>query len=128
MARNRTRRANASTKIASYPHISNIFRSKKPPSAKSSNPPATAPSSPANGTLGWEPYFPDKQGFDVTFGAGFQGSPGNDDGYFAPYHVPNLPDAKPGEHLDIRLATEGAKWLAQQKKSDKPLALLDEFL
>ena len=70
--------------------------------------------------LGWEPYFPDKQGFDVTFGAGFQGSPGNDDGYFAPYHVPNLPDAKPGEHLDIRLATEGAKWLAKQKDSEKP--------
>ncbi len=70
--------------------------------------------------LGGEPFYPDKQGFDVTFGAGANGSPGGDDGYYAPYHVPNLPGAKPGEHLDIRLATEGAKWLAQQTKSDKP--------
>ena len=70
--------------------------------------------------LGGEPYWPDKQGFDVTFGAGANGSPGGDDGYYAPYHVPNLPDPKPGEHLDIRLANEGAKWLAKQKQSAKP--------
>ena len=70
--------------------------------------------------LGGPKFYPDKQGFDVTFGAGANGSPGRDDGYFSPYHVPNLEPGKAGEHLDIRLAGEAAKWIGQQVAADKP--------
>jgi arylsulfatase A-like enzyme len=59
--------------------------------------------------LGREPYYPDKQGFDVTFGAGHQGNPGKG-GYFSPYQVPLSPGPD-GEHLDLRLAGEAAQWI-----------------
>jgi arylsulfatase A-like enzyme len=68
--------------------------------------------------LGRKPFYPDKQGFDVTFGAGHQGSPGPG-GYFSPYKVP-LDPGPPGEHLDIRLANETAKWIASTRPKDKP--------
>ena len=67
--------------------------------------------------LGREPFYPDKQGFEVTFGASWRGSPGKD-GYFSPYNVPLAPGPK-GEHLDLRLATEAARWIGQQPR-DKP--------
>jgi len=60
--------------------------------------------------LGREPFYPDKQGFDATFGAGHQGNPGKG-GYFSPYKVPLSPGPE-GEHLDLRLASEAAKWIA----------------
>lgn len=68
--------------------------------------------------LGRKEFYPDKQGFDVTFGAGHQGSPGPG-GYFSPYNVP-LDPGPPGEHLDIRLANETAKWIASDRPKDKP--------
>jgi arylsulfatase A-like enzyme len=70
--------------------------------------------------LGHEAYYPDKQGFDVTYGASYRGSPGKD-GYFPPYNVPLSPGPK-GEHLDLRLASEATRWLAKQS-ADKPFLL-----
>jgi arylsulfatase A-like enzyme len=67
--------------------------------------------------LGGEPYYPEKQGFDVNIGGGHQGSPGKG-GYFSPYTVPLSPGPK-GEHLDLRLARETTKWISQQS-ADKP--------
>src|SRR4051812_45220160 len=64
--------------------------------------------------LGREAFYPDKQGFDVTFGASWRGSPGKD-GYFSPYNVPLTPGPA-GEHLDARLASEAAKWISKQSR------------
>jgi arylsulfatase A-like enzyme len=61
--------------------------------------------------LGAKPFFPDKQGFDTINGAG-GGSPGRD-GYFSPYRI-DLSPGPPGEHIDLRLANDAAKWLATQ--------------
>jgi arylsulfatase A-like enzyme len=70
--------------------------------------------------LGREAHYPDKQGFDVTFGAGHQGNPGKG-GYFSPYKVPLSPGPD-GEHLDLRLASEGAKWLKAHGR-EKPFLM-----
>jgi arylsulfatase A-like enzyme len=63
--------------------------------------------------LGHEKFYPDKQGFDATYGASFAGSPGKG-GYFSPYKVPLAPGPE-GEHLDLRLGADAAKWISQQK-------------
>jgi arylsulfatase A-like enzyme len=68
--------------------------------------------------LGRKQFYPDKQGFDITLGAGNQGSPGPG-GYFSPYKVPLSPGPQ-GEHLDLRLANETAKWIASTRSKDKP--------
>lgn len=74
--------------------------------------------------LGGKGFTPDQQGFDVSLGAGHQGSPGKN-GYFSPYNVPLSPGPK-GEHLDKRLASEAAKWIAQQSR-EKPFFLYMSF-
>ena len=70
--------------------------------------------------LGQKRFYPDKQGFDVTFAASHAGSPGKG-GYFSPYKVPLSPGPD-GEHLDLRLANEAAKWIGQQA-ADKPFLI-----
>jgi arylsulfatase A-like enzyme len=67
--------------------------------------------------LGREKFYPDKQGFDVAVGASHAGSPGKG-GYFSPYNVPLSPGPE-GEHLDLRLAAETAKWIGAQS-AQKP--------
>ncbi len=74
--------------------------------------------------LGGKGFTPDRQGFDVSLGAGHQGSPGKN-GYFSPYNVPLSPGPK-GEHLDKRLASEAVTWLSQQSK-EKPFFLYMSF-
>lgn len=74
--------------------------------------------------LGGDPYLPINQGFDTSIGAGHNGSPGKD-GYFSPYNVPLSPGPK-GEHLDLRLANESAKWL-RERKTDSPFLLWMSF-
>jgi arylsulfatase A-like enzyme len=69
--------------------------------------------------LGGPKFYPDKQGFDVINGVG-GGSPGKG-GYFSPYRVDLAPGPE-GEHIDIRLANDAAKWVAKQSR-EKPFAL-----
>ena len=70
--------------------------------------------------LGGPKYYPTTQGFDVGIGATHRGSPGPG-GYFPPYKV-DLPGGAPFEHLDLRLASEAAKWLDNRDRS-KPFLL-----
>ena len=54
--------------------------------------------------LGGPGHLPEDYGFDVNVGGCEWGSPGR--GYFAPWHIPNLPgnDVPPGTHLTDHLA------------------------
>jgi arylsulfatase A-like enzyme len=63
--------------------------------------------------LGNEPYWPEKQGFDVNVGGCQYGSPKT---YFSPYKIPTLSDGPEGEYLSDRLTNEA---IALIRKSDK---------
>lgn len=65
--------------------------------------------------LGAEPYWPEKQGFDVNIGGTSAGSPRS---YFSPYKNPQLADGPPGEYLTDRLTDETLKFIDAAK--DKP--------
>ena len=54
--------------------------------------------------LGHEPFWPDKQGFDVNVAGCGWGMPRK--GYFSPYECPTLPDGPEGEYLTDRLTDE----------------------
>jgi arylsulfatase A-like enzyme len=54
--------------------------------------------------LGGEPYFPERQGFDLNIGGNHTGTPAG--GYFAPHRNPQLPDGPDGEYLTDRLTDE----------------------
>ncbi len=54
--------------------------------------------------LGLEPYWPEKQGFDVNIAGCHWGMPGN--GYFSPWGIPTLPDGPDDEYLTDKLADE----------------------
>ena len=72
--------------------------------------------------LGREKYYPDKQGFDAVVGATWAGHPGAG-GYFSPYtNRVKLPPGPKGEHLDLRLANETAKWIGERPKDEPFLA------
>jgi arylsulfatase A-like enzyme len=58
--------------------------------------------------LGDEPYWPEKQGYDINIGGTQAGSPRS---YFSPYGNPKLPDGPKGEYLTDRLAEESAKFI-----------------
>jgi arylsulfatase A-like enzyme len=67
--------------------------------------------------LGNEPYYPEKQGFDVNIGGNEAGSPPT---YFYPYvrgkrSIPGLEGGKPGEYLTDRLTDESLKLIEQSK-------------
>lgn len=68
--------------------------------------------------LGKEPFYPEKQGFDVNFGGTHRGSTGS---HFYPYKIENITTGKDGEYLDDRLTDEAMKFLEQNK--DKPFFL-----
>jgi arylsulfatase A-like enzyme len=68
--------------------------------------------------LGSEGFWPEDQGFDVNMGGIDRGGPYGGKKYFSPYGNPRLTDGPEGEHLPDRLATETAKFIADNK--DKP--------
>ncbi len=74
--------------------------------------------------LGGKGFEPEKQGFDVNVGGDHTGTPLS---YFAPFQnkagqkMPGLEDAKDGEYLTDRLASEAANFVAKHK--DKPFFL-----
>lgn len=61
--------------------------------------------------LGGEPFFPEKQGFDVNKGGNERGGPYGGNKYFSPYGNPRLEDGPPGEHLPDRLADETCNFM-----------------
>ncbi|MCU0914128.1 MAG: sulfatase-like hydrolase/transferase [Planctomycetes bacterium] len=77
--------------------------------------------------LGNEPYYPEKQGFDVNVGGCDAGAPPT---YFYPYtrgnrSIPGLEQGQPGEYLTDRLADESRKLIEQSK--DQPFLLYLSF-
>ena len=66
--------------------------------------------------LGEAAYWPDKHGFEVNVGGCHFGQPGN--GYFSPYHIPNIEDGPDGEYLTDRLTDEAIKRV--RENDDKP--------
>ncbi len=68
--------------------------------------------------LGTEPFYPDKQGFDVNVGGTHRGSPPS---YFDPFNITTLPDGPDGEYLTDRLTDEALKFLDRNK--DTPFFL-----
>jgi len=77
--------------------------------------------------LGNEPYYPEKQGFDVNVGGCAAGSPPT---YFYPYtranrSIPALEQGQPGEYLTDRLADESLKLIEQNR--DTPFLLYLSF-
>ena len=72
--------------------------------------------------LGGEPYWPERQGFDVNVAGNHTGTPAG--GYFLPNRM-NLPGAKPGDYLTDRLGDEAAKFIAANR--DRPFFLYQAF-
>ena len=75
--------------------------------------------------LGYEPWFPDKQGFDINIGGGEIGQPPT---YFDPYYqneqrpsIPALSARKEGEYLTDRESAETVRFLKEY--GDKPFFL-----
>jgi arylsulfatase A-like enzyme len=68
--------------------------------------------------LGKEPYYPEKQGFDLNFGGTDKGQPPS---YFYPYKIPNIQTGEPGEYLSDRLTTEAENFMEANK--DRPFLL-----
>jgi arylsulfatase A-like enzyme len=68
--------------------------------------------------LGGEPYYPDKQGFDLNVAGTAKGQPPR---YFSPYGIPTLADGPKGEYLTDRLADEAEKFIEQNR--DRPFFL-----
>lgn len=68
--------------------------------------------------LGKEPFFPDKQGFDVNIGGTHQGSTPS---HFDPYRLSTLPRREDGEYLADRLTEEAEGFI--EKNRDRPFFL-----
>ncbi|HUS93413.1 MAG TPA: sulfatase [Phycisphaerae bacterium] len=73
--------------------------------------------------LGGEPYWPEKQGFDVNVAGCQAGSPIG--GYFAPWGNPRMADGPKGQYLTDRLTDEGLKFIESHK--DKPFLLYQSY-
>jgi arylsulfatase A-like enzyme len=69
--------------------------------------------------LGGEPYWPEKQGFDVNVGGCHWGMPMN--GYFSPWGIPTLDDGPAGQYLTDRLTDEAIHLM--QQDHDTPFFL-----
>jgi len=69
--------------------------------------------------LGDEPYYPEKQGFDVNIGGCHYGHPKG--GYFSPYNIPTLKDGQEGEYLTDRLTDEAIRLI--ENRNDEPFFL-----
>lgn len=70
--------------------------------------------------LGYQPFYPEKQGFDVNIGGHESGHPAS---YFYPYKdkeddywdVPGLENGEPGEYLTDRLTNEAIKFIKKNR-------------
>lgn len=60
-------------------------------------------------------FWPEDQGYDENQGGNHAGQPNR---YFSPYHNPQLKDGPPVEHLDVRLASEAARFIRDHR--DQP--------
>ncbi len=68
--------------------------------------------------LGWPPYGPEGQGFDVVApGGSYPGPPS----YFSPYKMAGFADGPQGEHIDDRLADEATRFINANR--DRPFFL-----
>jgi arylsulfatase A-like enzyme len=65
--------------------------------------------------LGGRGFMPEQQGYDENQGGNQAGHPKS---YFSPYDNPQLKDGPPVEHLDIRLASEAARFISDHR--DQP--------
>ena len=63
--------------------------------------------------LGGEPFYPDKQGFDLNVGGTHKGQPPS---YFSPYRIPTLADGPKGEYLSDRLTDEAEKFIEANRQ------------
>jgi len=70
--------------------------------------------------LGNEPFWPQRQGFDVNVAGSFAGSPRKT--YFSPYNLPNLTDGPDGEYLTDRITDEAIR-LIEKQRGDQPFFL-----
>jgi arylsulfatase A-like enzyme len=68
--------------------------------------------------LGKEPFYPEKQGFDVNIGGCDRGQPPS---YVSPYGIPTLADGVAGEFLTDRESLEAAQWI--ERNRDRPFFL-----
>lgn len=60
--------------------------------------------------LGTEPYYPEKQGFDLNIAGTDKPQPPS---YFAPWKIPTLAEGMPGDYLTDRLGAEAVKFIEQ---------------
>jgi arylsulfatase A-like enzyme len=68
--------------------------------------------------LGHEPWWPEKNGFDINIAGGEYAGPPS---YFSPYMIKTLDDGPPGEYLTDRLTDEAVKYI--QQSGEKPYFL-----
>jgi len=71
--------------------------------------------------LGEEGSWPLDHGFDENIGGCHMGCPWH--GYFSPWKIPTLPEAKEGTYLPDHLADEAIRLIRENKESDKPFFL-----
>ncbi|MBN2329554.1 MAG: sulfatase [Candidatus Omnitrophica bacterium] len=64
--------------------------------------------------LGGDPFYPDKQGFDLNVGGDHRGQPPS---YFSPHRIPILKDGPEGEYMPDRLAREANKFIADNREN-----------
>jgi arylsulfatase A-like enzyme len=62
--------------------------------------------------LGTEPYYPEKQGFDINIAGTKNGQPPS---YFSPYKIATLPEGPDGEYLTDRLTDEAITFVTANK-------------
>lgn len=62
--------------------------------------------------LGTEPFYPEKQGFDLNIAGTDKPQPPS---FFAPWKIPTLPEGKDGEYLTDRMAAEAVKFIETRK-------------
>lgn len=63
--------------------------------------------------LGGDPFYPDKQGFDLNIAGDHRGQPPS---YFSPHRIPILKDGPEGESLSERLAREAVKFIEDNRE------------
>ena len=68
--------------------------------------------------LGTEPYYPQRQGFDVNVAGNHWGQPF--EGYFSPYQMKHLENGPEGEYLTDRLTSEAIRVMDGFSRKDKP--------
>ena len=68
--------------------------------------------------LGSEPFYPEKQGFDLNIAGTDKPQPLS---FFAPWKIPTLTEGKDGDYLTDRMAEEAVKFIENTK--DKPFFL-----